>query len=172
MPNMPDARDDTQPNGRLAVGGRKTVPVRAALWWNAAALEVLPGEMYALEAEGEWLDAGIRSTAAGYSLPQLALFTWTRRARDANWFSLIAAIHSAPGLATIEPSAGNFVTGWIESRQRHVRSHDLASQLTEIGERRDLTIRQAGHLYLFANDACFAYCNNEGTISLRITRLK
>jgi hypothetical protein len=169
---MPDTRDDPQPHGRLAVGGQKTVPVHAALWWNAATLEVLPGEIYALEAPGEWVDAGIRSTAAGYSLLQLALFTWARRVRDANWFSLIAAVNAAPDLATIEPTAGNFVTGWIESWQRHVPAHDLASQLTDIGERRDLTIRQAGYLYLFANDAYFAYCNNEGTISLRVTRLK
>ncbi|WP_156895810.1 hypothetical protein [Massilia putida] len=172
MPNMPDARDDPQAGNRLAVGAHKTVPVHAALWWNDAALAVAPGEMYALEADGEWIDAGIRSTAAGYSLPLLALFTWARRVRDANWFSLIAAVHSASGLAAIEPSAGNFVTGWIESWRRHVRSHDLASQLTDIGARQDLRIRQAGHLYLFANDAYFAYCNNEGTISLRIRRLK
>jgi hypothetical protein len=171
VPNIPDVRG-TQPGGRLAAGSRTTVPVHAALWWNAAALEVLPGEVYALEAEGEWRDASIRSTAAGYSLPLLALFTWTRRVHHANWFSLIAAVHAAPGLATIEPSASNFVTGSIESWQRHVRSHDLASQLTDIGEGRDLTIRQAGHLYLFANDAGFAYCNNDGAVTVHITRLK
>jgi len=172
MPNMPDVRDDTRPDGRLPVGGRKTVRVHAAAWWNAAALEVLPGEIYALEADGEWVDAGIRSTAAGYTLPLLAPFQWARRARDADWFSLVAAVHAAPDLAALAPSAGNFVTGWIESWRHHVRPHDNASQLADIGARRDLAIRRAGHLYLFANDAYFAYCNNDGTVTVRITRLK
>jgi hypothetical protein len=169
---MRDARDDPQPGGRLTVGGHKSVPVRAARWWNDSGLEVLEGEIYRLEAEGEWSDAGIRSTAAGYTLPLLALFTWARRARDANWFSLIAAVHPERGLAAVEPSAGNFVTGWMESLRRHVQSLDRASQLTDIGARQDLAIGRAGHLYLFANDAYFAYCNNEGTVSVGITRLK
>lgn len=172
MPDPRDARDAPQPGGRLAVGDHKPVPVRAALWWNDSGLEVLEGEIYALAADGEWSDAGIRSTAAGYTLPLLALFTWARRARDATWFSLVAAVHPAPGLAAVEPSAGNFVTGWIESWRRHVQSLDRASQLTDIGARRDLTIGRAGHLYLFANDAYFTYCNNDGTVSVSITRLK
>ena len=166
-----ESGDAPQTCEHLALAKCKNVHVHAALWWNTATLEVHAGETYALQSTGEWYDAGIRSTAAGFSSPRLAMFEWARRVRDANWFSLVAAVHPSADLASTKPSAGNFVTGWIESWRQRLRNHDRESHLTNIGERNVVTIGQDGYLYLFANDAFFAYCNNSGMVSVRISRL-
>jgi len=156
---------------RLSVGAEERVHVDASSWWNATALQVQPNETYALLADGVWYDADIEATAAGYTRLLLAPFGWARRARKANWFSLVAAVHSTSGLGKVRPSAGNFVSGWIDSCRHGLRSCDGASDLTDIGEHGMLTVRRAGHLYLFANDAFFAYCNNRGAITVCIKRL-
>ncbi|WP_157202123.1 hypothetical protein [Massilia sp. Root335] len=162
---------DPQACDGLAITQCKHVDVHAALWWNAAALHVRAGETYDLRATGQWYDAAIRSTAAGYASPLLALFKWARRARDADWFSLVAAVHPSADLGLSRPAARNFVTGWIESRRRGPGRRDRESHLTDIGEGNVVTIAQDGYLYLFANDAFFAYCNNKGTVSVSISRL-
>jgi len=145
--------------------------VEAELWWNPTGLELLPGERYRISARGQWRDAGIRSGAAGYSNTWLTWAEGSRRLKDADWFSLIAAIHPSPSLACKKPVGHNFLSGWMDSRRQGVKAIDSQARLARIGAENTLDVVQAGYLYLFANDAPFAYCNNHGRVTVSVARL-
>lgn len=155
----------------LAVDDELAVDVDAARWWNAARIGVAARERYHLMATGAWCDARIRTGPAGYSSPWLALFGGMRRVGDANWFSLIAAVHASADLDSKKPAAENFLTGWIESRKLRLHCDDRDADLANIGAEGVFDVKKKGYLYLFANDASFAYCNNSGSVRVQIRRL-
>jgi uncharacterized protein (DUF2235 family) len=142
--------------------------------WNALGLEVWRGERYEISASGQWTDRNYQATAEGYPSPNLLLraFEGSRRVQDANWFCLIACVNPDPGLESHNPDAGNLVTGLAQSITRGVAPLDETSQLQAVGQegRGQLTVECDGYLYLFANDAAWAYSNNCGYLSVTVTR--
>jgi len=147
--------------------------------WNATGLFVEAGGSYRVRTQGEWLDAGIPATAngaraglylgkLGYGLaafPELlrrglrrikrlakADVIFARRVAEAPWFALIGAIANGQGAS--EQGEG------VEDHEWHPLTQD-----------REITVRQSGYLYLFANDAWWMYGNNAGALRVEITRL-
>jgi hypothetical protein len=156
----------------LELATNKPFSVDSSLWWNPTGLVVAPDEKYRITASGEWHDAAIPSSAAGYSSRKLALFAGMRRVKDADWFSLIAAVHPSPGLGDHKRTDRNFFSGWIQSMEHGVGTCDGQSDLVSVGAGKVVEVGTAGYLYLFANDAPFAYSNNHGAVMVTIERVR
>lgn len=158
----------------LTVGGKpKTdILVHAARCWNSAQLKVAEGESYRISARGEWWDADNRASAAGYDAPRLAFAEGMRRYPNAQWFSLIGAVHPDPNLESKNPTAGNPVMGFFHNLFRSPAEIDAESLLENIGTDGVFDIKKDGYLYLFANDATFTYSNNHGAVQVTIERLR
>ncbi|WP_417069782.1 DUF2235 domain-containing protein [Niveibacterium terrae] len=161
------------PTRRLAEPGKCfDCIVFAQKWWNAAGLEVRAGECYQISADGVWTDKTSPVDARGYASNSriLHLLEASRRVEDAPWFALVAAIHPDLALELKNPTAGNFVSGEVESLVRGVGHVDTQSQLIVTGQQAEITIEKDGFLYFFANDSAFAYSNNSGFLDVLITR--
>lgn len=119
--------------------------VFARPYWNDTGLTVERGVRYHFSADGQWCDAGISSSAAGYSSPNF-IMRWAegwRRAPQENWFALICAVDRD-------------------------KSH-LVAVLKEGG---DHSFPASGELSCFANDAPLFYWNNSGTVMMTVRRVE
>jgi len=142
--------------------------------WSSLGLGVHKGERYEISAEGEWSDKQYRATASGYASPNLLLrlSEGSRRVEQADWFRLIACVHPESNLEARNPDAGNLLTGLVQSMIRDVSDVDAASQLQAVGTegQQQIEVDRDGFLYVFANDAPWAYSNNSGYLSVTVTR--
>ena len=90
---------------------------------------------------------------------------------SANWFRLIAAIHPDGGLEAQNPDSANTLVSGLEALSHRVSHCDDASQLVPVGADGTFTAQRDGYLYLFVNDAAFAYGNNSRRLTATVTRL-
>jgi hypothetical protein len=167
------------PTAALKVGESKTFDVFARERWNATGLYLAAGS-YEFAASGQWLDASIKCDPDGKSdnefqigrLVQMAgsalgvaetlfrhatgnqqaNFLWTKRVDTMDWFALVGVVANGVGAN----AAGD----------------PLPDTTFLIGSnaKRDVNPVEAGYLYCFANDAWQAYGNNNGSVSLTVTR--
>ena len=122
------------------------VCVEADKVWNDSGIDVLPNETYnfVVPQSESWIDYDIPCSADGYaSTPLIKMWESFRRVPDENWFKLIGTI----GRSVKPPIViGSQLTGFSPSFP--------------------------GRLYFFANDLLWMYCNNKGSINVRVTRSK
>lgn len=161
------------PFRKLPVDGSTRFPAYAHKWWNASGVEVDVGERYRIEASGTWIDKGIPAGADGYESKawRLLLAEGSRRMEERPWFSLVAAIHPRPDLEANNPDAENMLTGLIESTIHGVARIDDESSLVATQNGCEIQINEPGFLYFFANDSSFDYGNNNGFLTVEVTRL-
>ena len=126
----------------LPPGQEQVVSASARVRWNHTRIAVNADEAYEITARGSWSDASHTVTAKGYELRRLAPFRPFRRQRDASWFELIGALG--------------------ESERTAFR----------IGEQAPVTFHASGELVLYANEACFMYWNNSGSIDVVVRRVR
>lgn len=137
----------------LAVGQSVgPITVESGERYNRTGVLVERGATYdirVINPEAEWLDRGIRSTAAGNPDPTWIQdhVDWSKRFREGLWFQLIGAV----GRRDDDLFAIGTGCVWTFDREPAGTSGDL-------------------ELCLFANDAWWAYFNNEGAQQVRITR--
>jgi len=146
----------------LAVDQSLTVDVLADRWWNAAGIEVGPGETYAVTASGKWFDASIGCDASGWD--GLNLFAPLRRLPGKNWFHLCLAVSDEYDLELHNPGV---VAGLLGGPSKH----DPHSELLPVGTKAVVLPSRQGALYFFANDMELLYGNNTGSIEVTVTCL-
>jgi hypothetical protein len=143
----------------LRVGDSRRVRVIARTFVNWTGITLVAGQRYRFAVVGNppfekglWVDSGVRTTADGFATcPVDALcapFRSLRRIPDANWFVM------SGGLGDPSPLA-------LDLHHRFV-----------IGDQRTMTAPATGHLGLFANDVSTMYWNNEGAITMTVTRIE
>ena len=146
----------------LDVGQSLTLDVQADRWWNAAGIEVEPGQRYDIAADGFWHDASKECDADGWS--GLNRFSPLRRVADHNWFHLCLAVSDEYDLELKNP-------GLLAGLAGGPSQHDPGSQLLAVGKKSCVTLARAGALYFFANDMELMYGNNSGSVEVTITRV-
>jgi len=138
----------------LNVGESRTIRVIAKEFINWTGVTLVQGQRYRFQASPKdtWVDSGVSINADGFAAcPVDALcapFRALRRIPVANWFVMSGGIGDPSPLAL-----------------------DLRHRFT-IGDRRTITAPATGHLGLFANDVSTMYWNNEGSITIAITRIE
>ena len=164
--------DEKMPAKQLMQNESITVEIFAQNCWNAADIEVKQGERYEITASGEWKDKNNKASADGYDSNELLKhFEDARRVENKPWFCLIACIHHDAALEAHNPSAGNMLTGILQSLTHTIAKFDRESQLAGIGTTGTLDIAKDGYMYLFANDTPWAYSNNSGYLRVEIKRV-
>ncbi|RXZ44387.1 DUF2235 domain-containing protein [Crenobacter cavernae] len=168
--------DAVQPAVRLAPGEALRDYAFASRCWNATCIAVTAGERYRIDAaDGMWKDKDYEVSADGYDSPNLIMKAaekmGMRRLEDAPWFCLVACVNADAALEANNPDAGSVVTGVIQSLTHSVARFDESSQLQAVGKSAELRVDRDGYLYLFANDASWAYANNTGSLVATVTRL-
>jgi hypothetical protein len=161
------------PGARLAVGQRVEQEVLAQKCWNTVGVAVQQGERYDVTATGTWKDKDHESTAAGDLAPPwfMRRFDGTKRVAQAPWFCLIAAVHPSRMLEFQHSDTTNGLTDLVVETLGHaVKKQDAASQMVSVGAQGSIEGDRDGDLYLFANDAAWAYDNNSGAIKAIIER--
>jgi uncharacterized protein (DUF2235 family) len=146
----------------LDVGQSLTIEVFADKWWNAAGIEVSPGETYSIVASGTWHDATIGCDAQGWD--GLNLFRSGRRVPGSNWFHLCLAVSDEYDLELHNPSFFDALFGGPST-------YDPKSLILPVGTQSTATTTRQGALYFFANDMELMYGNNTGSIEVTITCL-
>lgn len=130
----------------LAANHSKILTISAQLQWNPSQILLEAGQAYRFEMlhVTRWKDGGIDQIdpTQGFTRWYLSPFNWLRRYPQANWFVLIGAIGENP--STFFP----------------INQPVMEYTATATGEFR-----------CFANDAPFAYGNNVGTLTLKVTHL-
>lgn len=163
----------------LAVGEEKELHIYALQPWNDTGLYLEAGARYQFAASGQWLDRNIKCGPAGADdgkfqlgeLVQLAGSLWgkleqayqfvtknrtadfygTRREEALPWFSLVGAVANGgnPGIdGTPAPH-----------------------EIFPIGAEHLHSVKMAGYLHCFANDAWHFYDNNRGSLVLTVRRI-
>jgi uncharacterized protein (DUF2235 family) len=128
------------------------VRVFASSLWNWTGIFMKEGTSYRFKVpEGQaWLNGDTPSGAQGTPGNWMQhLFAWARRVREANWFELCGAIShpGQPGRTGVPPEPFYF----------------------RIGREVEIKAPYSGYLYCFANDASWAYWNNQGSLRVEIT---
>ena len=159
-----------------------TIDVFAREHWNDTGIYLQAGRNYRFEAEGEWMDASIKSGPGGTNdgkfnpaeIAQIASsiwggmetlwknvtgnrqvdFWWTKREEDLDWFCLVGLV------------ANNVPAPKKDERQKIER---LPHQVFRIGDKASFKPKKSGYLYCFANDAWHAYENNRGSVRLTVS---
>jgi hypothetical protein len=129
------------------------VRVFASSLWNWTGIFMKEGTSYRFKVpEGQaWLNGDTPSGAQGTPGNWMQhLFAWARRVREANWFELCGAIShpGQPGRTGVPPEPFYF----------------------RIGREVEIKAPYSGYLYCFANDASWAYWNNQGSLRVEITQ--
>lgn len=141
----------------LRVGESRRVRVAARTFVNWTGITVVEGKRYRFEVasnppKGFWKDHIKETDADGFPTcivdAVCAPFRSLRRIPDANWFVMSGGVGDPSPLA-------------LDLRHRFV-----------IGDRRTITAPATGHLGLFANDVSTMYWNNEGAITMTVTRVE
>lgn len=136
--------DPNAPITELEVGETVTLTVSAAPKWNWTGLRLVAGHTYQMSVDGSdnWNDWTVITNADGYDAQNLEPFEPYRRVPDANWFALIGSV----GLSLDEAFL--------------------------IGTGTTYTPSSTGLMFPFANDLPIMYWNNEGDVSLVVTRIQ
>jgi len=136
---------------RLAKAASMTVKIKAKSYWNASGLILKRGETYNIVAgeESDWKDAGKDASSEGWDKPATGLFAAAHllaRAPDQEYFYLMGVLRGAcyDGL--------------------------ICEQQFPIGKETEFTAPADGEFCSFANDIPFMYWNNEGSITVTISR--
>ena len=126
----------------MEIEDSKQVVIDSRPLWNNTGIKLVAGGIYRLEACGQWKDKEYVCGPAGYRSPNLLLklLEWARRAPRCNWFALI---------------------GSLDANER---------ELFLIGDGIPYTAPRSGTLTCFANDTRLSYGNNNGTVTLIVTR--
>ncbi|MBU7440072.1 DUF2235 domain-containing protein [Paraburkholderia fungorum] len=130
------------------------VRVFASSLWNWTGIFMKQGVRYRFKVpDGQtWLDGDSASGAEGTrGTWLLRLLAWSKRVKGANWFELCGAISypgdpAEPGEAGVPPEPFYF----------------------RIGREVEVEAPHSGYLYCFANDASWAYWNNQGSLRVEI----
>jgi hypothetical protein len=130
------------------------VRVFASSLWNWTGIFMKQGVRYRFKVpDGQtWLDGDSASGAEGTGGTWLLrLLAWSKRVKGANWFELCGAISypgdpAEPGEAGVPPEPFYF----------------------SIGRGVEVEAPHSGYLYCFANDASWAYWNNQGSLRVEI----
>src|SRR5581483_3818287 len=135
---------------------------------------VKQGECYDITATGEWQDKEYKATTAGYESPNwfMRKFEGTRRLPKSPWFSLVAAVHPSHRLEFEQADTNMLTDLFVEIVSHPIKRCDAQSQLVNIGEQGSIEVDRDGYLYLFANDAAWAYDNNIGSVTATIRRTR
>ncbi len=131
---------------KVRVGEPQTFTVRAHRPWNPSELQVAEGGHYRFQVTDveNWRDKGHLATPSDgiLAVPRLLkIFGWLRRYKGANWYTLVGNIGQ--------------------------RAH----QSFLIGSGSEHRAMANGELFAFANDAWGFYGNNEGTLTITVTRI-
>jgi Ca2+/Na+ antiporter len=163
-----------------------TFPVYAAIKWNPSDFAIQEGEHYKIEVLGDqsgyshqmWRDGGIRVNAEGYTSHYDAVSNCyvgmgrcrsylkkKRRLQTANWMALACSI----GQFVIPLQA---IEAGSEKIARYMPLDEAALAATIFSVGQSLTFRAiyTGTLICFANDAQTEYWNNQGHLSVTVTR--
>ena len=145
-------------------------------WWNATGLRVRAGQRYRVTAGGTWSDRENTCDANGYPSAghwplQVAEWLHARRVQDADWFRLVAAVHTDAHLEARNAEEGNFGEDVYHLISAHVMACDREAQLVAVGADGTLEVQRDGYLYLFANDSSAFYGNNRGKLQASVERL-
>jgi hypothetical protein len=114
------------------------IRVSSEIKWNDTEIDLIEGHCYKCTTDGLWKDWFIECSADGYSNFLLDIINWTKRNPKSKWFQLIGVI-----------------------------STDLNYTIA-LGTNYPFTAKKSGRLWVYANDADFAYFNNHGEIDLII----
>ena len=161
------------PGSHLAVGQRVEKEVLAQKCWNTVGIAVQKGERYDITATGTWKDKDHECTAAGDPAPPwfMRRFDAIKRVVQAPWFCLMAAVHPSRTLEfQYVDTTGGLTDLVVETLDRAVKKRDAESQLVSVGAQGSIAVDRDGFLYLFANDAAWAYDNNSGHLKVIIER--
>jgi hypothetical protein len=118
--------------------------VNAPVWidsrrhWNDSGYELQAHCVYDYEAHGNWVDWWIPASADGYERCWLRPLGHLRRCPQAAWFQLIGCVDRQPRFTFPLGRSGTF------------------------------TAPASGRLWLYANDAPFAYWNNRGQLRFQL----
>lgn len=167
------ATEEKSPAQRLALNESVKADIFAQNCWNAIGIKVAKDEQYKFNATGEWVDKTYKAGAEGYASPNIEMRVAEnmRRIVDKPWFCLVACIHPDASLEVHNTNAGNMLEGICQSLMHTIRKFDNESQLIDIGTASTLNITHDGYMYLFANDAPWAYSNNSGYLTVEVTRV-
>lgn len=137
----------------LAVGEQASFPVRAAYKYNWTGVRLQAGGQYRFDiAENQkWMDGGITCGPDGWRSEDLpwykeSIVKWfddNKRCRDANWFELIGSVDD---------------------------EGDTFFRIGTGGQDRVFQATRDADLYAFANDLDAKYDNNEGSLTVTVTR--
>lgn len=110
--------------------------------WNRTGLVIESGVTYRFEVidVSNWRDGKVETDPNGYESLRLLPLIPARRCLPARWLKLIGAVGT---------SAWNYFPIGTECTRK---------------------VSAAGELYCFANDASFRYYDNEGALTLKVTR--
>lgn len=168
-----DHDDSASHAAELRPADSLVLQVHAQNLWNSANLRVVAGQRYQIQAQGMWSDRDYQTDAEGID-SQSVIQGWfepSRRYKPGNWGTLIAAVHGDANLEQKNPNNNNAVYQFFEENINHISELDQQSQLYRVGKQSQITISNDGYLYLFFNDVRFAYGNNRGHLTVKITRL-
>ena len=77
---------------KLSEGQSITIIINACDFWNDTDIEIEMGDVYLVEATGEWKDIFKKTDADGYSSLYMNLWNKFKRSKDNKWFSLIGSL--------------------------------------------------------------------------------
>jgi hypothetical protein len=119
------------------------VKIKSTEKWIDTQIQLLKGSQYVYEAKGEWNDWFIKCSADGYSNFLMDLFLkGIKRTPSAKWFQLVGVVNK-----------------------------DI-SYTINLGVKGVFVSPENGRLWVYANDANFAYFNNFGCIELEVKKVE
>ncbi len=168
-----DHYDNVSHAAELMMGASMVVQVQAQNLWNSANLRVVAGQVYEIQAQGKWSDREYETDANGIESQSViqGWFAPARRFKSGDWGTLIAAVHENADLEQKNPNTNNAVFQFFEENINQIEAVDQQSEMQRIGTQSQITIGRNGYLYLFFNDVRFAYGNNRGLLTVKISRI-
>lgn len=167
------------PTNFMQINDQQTLKVYARDEWNYTCIYMQSGEQYEFKASGEWVDSSIKAGPEGtvnsaWSLGRLihlclsgvgklellfqkitrnpyANLRATKREESMGWFALVGVI----------------ANGGNPTRNGNPQKHETFL----IGRGCRHTAKKSGYFYAFANDAWNYYDNNNGSVTLTVTRI-
>jgi hypothetical protein len=165
----------------------KEFKVYAAIKWNPSNFALQIGEYYRVEALGSpngfgtqfWNDGGIRVDAEGYDSYFDAISNCyvalgrcrghlKKRRRDpkSNWMALMCSVGDFVRPLTIVAPGAEQAARYLPLDESH-----LQETIFHVGASFEFRANFTGQLICFANDAHTLYWNNNGELSVRVTRI-
>lgn len=181
------AQGQYRPTQRLAnVGDVYEIDIFAAQPWNETGLYLDAGCEYRLEAGGQWKDSEIVCGPEGsdndgkFQIGEIAQMMGTAIGKLEGWFKSVTKNDRADFKVTKREEKLSWfaLVGMVANGgnldDRKVIPHDtfLIGKGVQIGgsDPSAVTLKGAGYLYAFANDAWLFYGNNRGSVRLKVTR--